>query len=58
MEGKVIYETRNCFVIDLEDGRRVVAKKARIFLFKCDNHFLLVSGDKLVGRPEERVKRV
>lgn len=58
IEGKVILETRNCLIICGEGKRFMVAKGARLFLFKVDDgSSVVVLGDRLVGRPEERVKR-
>ncbi|MCS7102920.1 MAG: ribonuclease P protein subunit [Candidatus Korarchaeum sp.] len=58
VEGKVILETRNCLIIGKEDRRVMIAKSARLFLFKVDDgSSVLVLGDRLIGRPEERVKK-
>lgn len=58
LEGKVVFETRNCLVIGKEGKRVVVAKGARVFLFEVDDgSSVLVVGDRLLGRPEERVKK-
>ncbi len=58
IEGRVLLETRNCLIIGREGRRLIVAKGARLFLFKVDDGSpVMVLGDRLVGRPEERVKR-
>jgi len=59
IKGRVVFETKNCLIIDRGGKRSVVAKGARLFLFKVDEGSpVAVVGDRLIGRPEERVKRI
>jgi ribonuclease P protein subunit POP4 len=58
IRGKVVYETRNCLIIEGGNRRSTIAKSGRLFLFKVDDgSSVLVLGDRLIGRPEERVKK-
>ncbi len=58
IEGQVIYETKNTLVIRTERCDSMIPKEKRVFLFKLpSNREVIVIGDKLIGRPEERVKR-
>ncbi len=58
IRGRVIYETKNMLLIRTLKGDVMVMKGKRLFLFRLPSgREVVVSGDKLVGRPEERVKR-
>lgn len=58
IRGRVIYETKNMLLIRTPKGDIMVMKGKRLFLFRLPSgREVVVSGDKLVGRPEERVKR-
>ncbi len=57
-KGRIIYETKNTLVIRTEKGDSIIPKEKRVFLFKLPNgKQVIVSGDRLLGRPEERVKK-
>lgn len=59
IEGRVFYETKNMLLIRNPRGDVRVPKENRLFLFRLPSgRGIVVLGDKLVGRPEERVKRV
>jgi ribonuclease P protein subunit POP4 len=56
--GKVVDETRNMLVIDDGEKVRKISKYNSIFLITLpDGEKATVDGKKLVGRPEERVRR-
>jgi ribonuclease P protein subunit POP4 len=59
-EGEVIYESKNMLFIRDRNGRiRKVPKAVGEFLFKLGkNRSVRVNGLRLIGRPEERLKRV
>jgi len=59
IKGKVIDETMNTLVImDNKGNRKVVPKVGGVFLFKLgDHHTVEVEGDRIMGRPEDRLKR-
>ncbi len=60
VRGRVIKETKNTLVIETEGGRKLVVPKfGGIFLFKIPKHrFVSIAGDTLIGRPEERLRRL
>ena len=55
--GTVIDETMNTIVIDCGGAKRI-AKKNAVFIFKLDGEAVKVDGSALLGRPEDRVKKV
>jgi len=56
--GTIINETRDMLVIEQDDGTKIVPKASSKFMFTCpSNEKVEVDGAKLVGQPEERVKR-
>ncbi|MHC1611089.1 MAG: ribonuclease P protein component 1 [Candidatus Methanospirareceae archaeon] len=59
LEGRVIDETRNMLVI--EDGERKekkIPKAGNHFIFELDGGVRVrVNGEKLISRPEDRIKR-
>lgn len=54
--GKIIDETKKTFVIELEKKRIRILKKDNIFEFSLNNKKKIVDGNKLIMRPEERIK--
>ncbi len=56
--GKIIDETRDMLVIEHVSAAKIVPKAGSSFEIKLpDGQKVTVDGNKLVGRPEERVKR-
>lgn len=59
LSGVVVDETHHLLVLETPRGRRLIPKSHRVFLFTLPSgRRVRVLGDKIVGRPEERVKRV
>jgi len=56
-EGLIVYETKNTFIIRTDRGDKVIPKAGRIFVIDVEGVSYTLLGDKVVGRPEERVKR-
>lgn len=54
--GKIIDETKNTFIIKLENKRKMILKKDNIFEFSLNDKKIIVDGNRLVMRPEERIK--
>lgn len=53
--GIIIDETYKTFLIKLDNGRRVrVLKENGIYAINFKGRFFVVSGVKLVGKPEKR----
>jgi len=58
ISGTVIDETRNTFVIQKGDQRKIVIKDQAVFHFTLpDSTVVEIDGKILVGRPEERLKK-
>ena len=57
IKGVVIDETRNCLIIGTKDGEKKVLKKGVEIKTKVDGKEIIITGDFLVGRPEERIKK-
>ena len=58
ISGRVVDETRNTLLIDDGAKERRIAKEYATFRFRLpDGTLVEVEGAKLVGRPEDRVKR-
>ncbi|MEM2309564.1 MAG: ribonuclease P protein subunit [Candidatus Bathyarchaeia archaeon] len=59
LSGRVIDETKNTFKILSRDGEKVLIKENCIFHFSLpDKTVIEVDGKVLIGRPEDRVKRI
>ena len=56
--GKIVDETRNMLVIEDDEKSRKISKSNSTFLITLpDGEKVTVEGRKLVGRPDERVRR-
>lgn len=55
IKGKIIDETRNMLILD--GGKRIIKDKVRLKM-KIDNKNIEIDGRILVGRPEDRIKKV
>lgn len=60
VRGRVVDETRNTLVIEVSDGRRKrIPKLYGLFRFRLPSgRTVTVDGSQIVGRPEDRLKRV
>ena len=59
IKGRVIDETRNTFVIETNGKEKRIIKNISIFHFTyTDGTKIEIDGKILVGRPEDRVKKV
>jgi len=59
IKGRVIDETRNTFVIETNGKEKRIIKNISIFHFTyADGTKIEIDGKILVGRPEDRVKKV
>ena len=57
--GRVVDETRNTFVIETEqEEEKQIPKTGNMFIFVLeDGTRARIRGDKLLARPEDRIKR-
>ncbi len=58
IQGKVIDETRNMLVIECDGSVKKAIKNSNDFEFEFNGQKIKINGKTLVGRPEERIKRV
>jgi len=58
IEGKIIDETKNMFVILYKGKKKMIPKSISVFHFYFpDGTIVEVDGKLLVGRPEDRIKK-
>ena len=61
IRGIIIDETRNMFLVDTEDLKKNVSKKGSRFRIKALHGgewvWLIIDGDSIIYRPEDRTKR-
>ena len=59
LRGRIVDETRNIFVIETEQGEeKRIPKSGNMFIFVLeDGTRARIRGDKLLARPEDRIKR-
>jgi len=56
--GRIVDETRNTFVIETEQEEKRIPKAGNMFIFVLeDGTRARIRGDKLLARPEDRIKR-
>ncbi len=58
IEGEIIDETKNTFVIKTNNGRKTILKNQVKFTIKKGDDLIQIEGDKLCFRPEDRVKKI
>lgn len=59
LEGKVVDETYNTLIIKTDNGEKKVLKHISKFMFTLPSGLkIIVNGSRLVGRPEERLKKI
>jgi ribonuclease P protein subunit POP4 len=56
--GLIVDETKNTFLIEIEDKQKMIVKKTAIFKFDIDGKKITIDGSKIMYRPEDRIKKV
>ena len=56
--GQIINETKNTFLIDIDNREKTIAKNIAIFEFEIDGEKISLDGSKIMFRPENRIKKV
>ncbi|MFH0972313.1 MAG: ribonuclease P protein subunit [Candidatus Micrarchaeota archaeon] len=56
LEGRIIDESRNTFLLDTPLGRKRIAKATCTFFFPSRK--IEIEGEMLVARPEDRTKKL
>ena len=57
IKGEIVDETKNTFVIETVHGEKKVLKKGTSFQVRLEKQEIIIKGDILVGRPEDRIKK-
>ena len=57
LSGEVVDETMNTFSIKTKKSLKKVAKKNRVFVVNFQGKNLIINGNYLCFRPEDRIKR-
>jgi len=55
--GRIVDETKNTFLIEIEDKKRTIAKKTATFEFDYGGRKITLDGSKIAYRPEDRIKK-
>ena len=58
IKGEIIDETRNMLTIKTKKGKKRIIKSEVVLKMKANKKIYEVNGKLLVGRPEERLKKV
>ncbi len=56
--GLVIDETKNTFLIEIKNEKKMIAKKAATFEFDYGGKKITLDGSKIAYRPEDRIKKI
>lgn len=56
--GLIIDETKNTFLIEIENKEKKVGKNIAKFEFEQDGKKIVLNGSKLIFKPEDRIKKV
>lgn len=57
MQGKIVDETRNMITIKTDQGEKKLIKDSVKFEITTPKGIYKIEGKKLVGRPEDRIKK-
>jgi len=58
VQGRVIDETKNMFVIADEGKKRMIPKKGNQFKLTINGRQNVLDGNRLIHRPEDRIKKL
>ena len=56
--GLVIDETKNTFLIEIKNEKKMITKKAATFEFDYGGKKITLDGSKIAYRPEDRIKKI
>jgi len=56
--GVVVNETKNTFLIKIDEKTKKIAKKIAKFEFEIDGKKMILEGSNISYRPEDRIKKV
>jgi len=55
--GIIIDETKNTFLIEIDNKQKRITKNIAKFEFEYDEKKIMLNGSKLAYRPEDRIKK-
>jgi ribonuclease P protein subunit POP4 len=56
--GLIIDETKNTFLIEIKNEKKMIAKKTASFEFEYGGKKITLNGSKIAYRPEDRIKKI
>jgi ribonuclease P protein subunit POP4 len=56
--GLIIDETKNTFHIKTKNKTKILAKKTAVFEFTINDEKIMITGEKIAFRPEDRIKKI
>jgi ribonuclease P protein subunit POP4 len=56
--GLILDETKNTFLIEIENKKKIIAKKTAKFEFILNGEKINIIGEKIIFRPEDRIKKI
>jgi ribonuclease P protein subunit POP4 len=56
--GRIFYETKNTIVLETDKDKLKILKKGAVLEFRVDSEKIIILGDELIGRPEDRAKNI
>ena len=56
--GKILDETKNTFLIEINNQQKKIAKNIASFQFNIDGKKIIINGLKIMYRPEDRIKKI
>lgn len=56
--GFIIDETKNTFLIKVDNQQKTIAKNIAIFEFEHEGEKVILDGSKIAYRPEDRIKKI
>jgi len=57
IKGTVVDETKNTLIIETAKGEKIVLKGNVELKLRIDGEEIIINGENLVGRPEDRIKK-
>ena len=58
LKGKIVDETKNMFMLDVNGKMKKIIKDQVKLKINFDSHTYKIDGKLLVGRPEDRIKKI
>jgi len=56
--GTILDETKNMFLLKVDEGQKKISKKIAKFQFIIDGEKIIIDGSKILYRPEDRIKKI